>query len=79
MNPSPKDEVKGAIHLVCKGSENAERAKNDLALESEERAQDLAISNSLILAPRHELLRTEAGLKREAEEVAHKLDVQVNK
>jgi hypothetical protein len=55
MNPSAKDE-------------NPNHAAIDAALESEERAENLAISNSLILAPRHELLRTEAGLKREAEE-----------
>ena len=52
--------------------ENPKQATNDPALESEERAQDLAISNSLILAPRHELLRTEAGLEREAAEESGK-------
>jgi hypothetical protein len=59
MNPSVKDE-------------SSNHAVNDAALESEERAANLAISNSLILAPRHELLRTEAGLKREAEEAIGK-------
>jgi hypothetical protein len=48
--------------------ENPNQATNDPTLESEERAQDLAISNSLILAPRHELLRTEAELERKVEE-----------
>ena len=56
--------------------ENPKQATNDPALEPEERAQDLAISNSLILAPRHELLRTEAGLEREAaEEIGKPTDV----
>jgi hypothetical protein len=59
MNPSAKDE-------------NPNQAANDPALEAEERAQDLAISNSLVLAPRHELLRAEAGIKREAEEAIGK-------
>jgi hypothetical protein len=48
--------------------ENPNQATNDPTLESEERAQDLAISNSLILAPRHELLRMELELERKVEE-----------
>jgi len=53
MDPSTQNEVK----------ENADQTMNDHALQSEERATDLALSNSLILAPRHELLRTEPVLK----------------
>ena len=43
-------------------SENPKQAANDPTLDPEERAQDLAISNSLILAPRHELMRMELEL-----------------
>jgi len=53
MDPSTQNEVK----------EKADQTMNDHALQSEERATDLALSNSLILAPRHELLRTEPVLK----------------
>jgi hypothetical protein len=43
-------------------------ASENPTLDPEERAQDLAISNSLILAPRHELMRMELELERKVEE-----------
>jgi hypothetical protein len=44
------------------------QATNNPELESEGKAIDLAISNSLFLAPRQELLEMKAELKRETEE-----------
>ena len=40
MNPSKKDEVKSAVHVIRKGKQNTDQATNNLALEPEERAQD---------------------------------------
>ena len=67
MNPSPKDE--STIHeVIGKGREKADQATNEPALAAEGKAEDLALSNSLFLASRYELLKTEAELKRETEE-----------
>ena len=68
-----------SIHLIPNPAdpqgnvnEKESQAPNNDELESEVKAVDLAISNSLFLAPRKELLRTEAELKRETGEGAAK-------
>jgi len=53
MNPSTKDETTGAT--------------SDPELEAETKAEDIAVSNSLFLAPRKELLAEEAKLKAAAD------------
>lgn len=61
-----------SIHLMPKPAAPEGQAANNAESESEVKAVDLAISSSLFLAPRQELLKTEAEVKREMEEGAAK-------
>jgi len=73
MNPSTKDETKGTVQeAIGNVKEKEGQATNNPDLDSEGTAVDLAISSSLFLAPRQELLEKEAELKRETEEEAAK-------
>ena len=54
--------------LEAKSNAKEKDGANDPELEAESEAIDTAISSGLFLAPRQELLKTEAELKKETEE-----------
>jgi hypothetical protein len=73
MNPSTKDETKRTVQeAIGNVKEKEGQATNNPDLDSEGKAVNLAISSSLFLAPRQELLEKEAEVKRETEEEAAK-------
>jgi hypothetical protein len=73
MNQGAKDESNRTVPQA-KGDakERADQAPDDPALESEGKAEDLAISTSLFLAPRQELLKVEEELKQEKKDAEQK-------
>jgi hypothetical protein len=73
MNASTKDENNGDTgKAIGNPTETEVRATDNLDLENEAKAVDVAISSSLFLASRQELLEKEAELKQEADEKAGK-------
>jgi hypothetical protein len=68
MNQGAKDESnRHAPEAEDGAKKRADQATNDPALEAESKAEELAISTSLFLAPRQELLKIEAELKQQKE------------
>jgi hypothetical protein len=73
MSQGAKDESSHTVpEARSDAKERADQASTDPALESEGKAEDLAISTSLFLAPRRELLKVEADLKTEKEDAEQK-------
>jgi len=73
MSQGAKDDSNRTVpEARSDAKERADQASNDPVLETEGKAEDLAISTSLFLAPRGELLKVEAELKREKEDAEQK-------